>query len=248
MKMKRTGVASAAGVLVAGSLMALNVALAADPQPVNSFTGSLALTTNYIFRGVSQTNNGPAIQGGINYKYTPYNLYAGIWGSNVDSSVSGYNGASAEVDLTAGWAPTWNKLGLDVGYQYYWYPMTDSGANDTNEYHLGLSYDFTYVVPSFTAYYSNDWYGVGPSWYYSLNLAVPLPYDFTLAGHYGWNRPNNSINNGGYEAYDDYSVGLSRDFYGFGFSLAWVDRNKTEYCGPPFQCGSTAVFTVSKSF
>ena len=74
-------------------------------------------------------------------------------------------------------------------------------------------------------------------------MEIPLPYDFTLAGHYGWNRFDDSSGN-----YEDYSVGISREFYGFGFDLAWVARSDEENCSAPFQCGDTAVFTVSKSF
>ncbi len=54
------------------------------------FSANVALTTNYMFRGVSQTNNGPAIQGGFDYEYSPYNLYVGVWASNVDSSSGAY--------------------------------------------------------------------------------------------------------------------------------------------------------------
>jgi uncharacterized protein (TIGR02001 family) len=195
-----------------------------------------------MFRGISQTENGPAIQGGFNYSYTPYNLNLGIWGSNVTSD--GFQGANMETDFLASWTPSYGKLGVDLGWVLYEYFGTNNNDNNTNEFHLGLSYDLTYLTPSIKANYSDDWFGMGGAWYYDLSVAVPLPYDFSLSGHYGWNQFE-----GQYDAnYQDYSIGISREFYGFGFNLSWVDRSDTAACGWPFQCGSTAVFTVSKSF
>lgn len=271
MTIRHIGTACATGAFLVASLGTTNLASAETESP-HLFSGNVALTTNYMFRGVSQTGNGPAVQGGFNYTYTPLNLYAGIWGSNVDSSsgtgywvdntttpatlttenganaewvslsAPGYDGASMEVDFSVGWAPTFDKLGLDLGYIRYQYPMTNTEANNTNEYHLAMSYDLTYLKPKVQVNYSDDWYGDGDAWYYDLSVAVPLPYDFSLTGHYGWNQFT------GFDNYEDYSVGISREFGGFGFALAWVDRSKVDACASPFDCGSTAVFTLSKAF
>ena len=266
----KVAISCAVGALLSSSVGGMAPAFADSPH---SFSANVALTTNYMFRGVSQTNNGPAIQGGFDYEYTPFNLYAGVWASNVDSSSgsvvfrdpvtgeislapqnadaeeitldpAGYDGASAEIDIYAGWTPSWNGIDFDLGYLRYQYPNTDTSENNTNEWHVGLSYDVMgYFTPSYTAYYSENWFGGDDAWYHDLSVEVPLPYDFTLAGHYGWNRFDDSSGN-----YDDYSAGISRDFYGFGFDLSWVSRSNQGVCSAPFQCGDTAVFTISKSF
>ena len=49
---------------------------------------------------------------------------------------------------------------------------------------------------------------------------MPLPCDFTLAGHYGWNRFDDSSGN-----YEDYSIGISREHMGFEFDRSWVSRS-----------------------
>jgi hypothetical protein len=274
MNPRQLGTTCTTGALLIASLGTLNLARAEGESP-HAFTGNVALTTNYMFRGVSQTGNGPAVQGGFTYTYTPLNLYAGVWGSNVDSSsgtgyyvdnstgsavvtdesnpnaewvslsAPGYDGASMEVDFSVGWAPTYDKLGLDIGYLRYQYPMTDTEDNNTNEFHAGASYDLTYVKPKFVVNYSDNWYGDGEAWYFDLSVAVPLPYEFTLTGHYGWNEFSGDL---GFVNYDDYSVGISREFGGFGFALAWIDRTEVNACVSPFDCGSTAVFTISKAF
>lgn len=269
-----------AELCIKGSLLlacATAPALTQAEDTVHSLTANVALTSNYFFRGVSQTNNGPAVQGGFDYTYKPLGLYVGLWGSNVDSSSAtyatldangqpiltnkntpdavqltapGYDGASMELDIKAGWAYSFGPLGVDIGYVRYEYPMTDTNTNNTNEFHAGLSYDVMgYFTPKFTANYSEDFFGYDGAWYYDLAVAVPLPYEFSLAGHYGWTRFNNSPNHGGADGYEDYSVSLSREIYnGVVGTVAWVDRTDSDVCEAPFQCGSSAVFTLSKSF
>lgn len=257
------------GLLIGPSLA---VAETATTSP-HVFSANVALTSNYMFRGVSQTDNGPAIQGGFDYEYAPLNLYIGVWASNVDSSsgasifvdadnpdmlvdpsdpnaqeivldAAGYDGASMELDIYAGWAPSWQGIDFDIGYLRYEYPGTDTSDNNTDEFHIGIAYDVQgYFTPSYTAHYSDDFFGTGSAWYHDLNVEIPLPYEFTLSGHYGWNQFDDSAAD-----YEDYSVGISREFMGFGFAASWVSRSDTEACSSPFQCGDTGVFTISKSF
>lgn len=224
-------------------LSSVGPALAESESP-HEFNTNLALTTNYMFRGLSQTDNGPAVQGGFDYLYDPYDFYAGVWASNVDSSSAGYDNASMELDFYAGWTPSWQNLDFDLGYIRYQYPKTKTSENNSDEFHLGLSYGgLGYFTPSYTAHYSDDFFGGGPAWYHDLGIEVPLSYGFTLAGHYGWNQFDDSAGN-----YDDYSVGVSKEYLGLEFDLSWVHRSDEEACSSPFQCDNTAVFTLSKSF
>lgn len=224
--------------------LAEEAAPAADSP--HALTATLTGTTNYLFRGISQTDNGPAVQGSFDYEYKPYSLYAGIWGSNVSSA--GYGGANMELDLYAGWRPTWDEFGLNLGVITYRYPTTNNSNNNTVDFQLGLSYDFGVAKPSFTTHYSDDCYGNGAAWYYDLTVAVPLPMDFSLKGHYGWNQFSGGS---GLQDYQDWSIGISRPFYGLNldlsfYNVAGIDPSKD--CGSPFQCGETLVFSVSKTF
>ena len=241
MKLNQTALACALGTALVSAGQAL-----AEESP-HSFSANVAGTTNYMFRGISQTGNGPAVQGGFDYAYTPFGLYLGVWGSNVKSS--GFGGASLELDIYGGWAPTCDNFGLDIGYLRYQYPTTDDTDNNTNEFHIGASYDFTYLTPSFTVNYSDDWFGTDDAWYYDLSVDVPLPYDFALAGHYGW---QDFDSNSGLDDYQDWSIGVSREFYGFGFDLSYVGTAKNDKdlnCdNDTFKCSNTVVFTVSKEF
>ena len=91
-------ITGAAATILAVATGSVSTALAKASESPHVFSANVALTTNYMFRGVSQTNNGPAIQGGFDYQYSPYNLYVGVWASNVDSS----SGAFVYRDPTTG--------------------------------------------------------------------------------------------------------------------------------------------------
>ena len=67
-------------------------------------SGNLGLTSDYRFRGISQTQNAPAIQGGIDYAHSS-GLYIGNWNSSVSSQM--YNNGSGVVSFTSGnWRST----------------------------------------------------------------------------------------------------------------------------------------------
>ena len=82
-------------------------------------SANIATVSNYYFRGITQTSDNAAIQGGIDYSHES-GLYAGTWLSNID-----FGGKeNAEVDLYAGFGNDIGDTGFsyDVGIIYYWYP------------------------------------------------------------------------------------------------------------------------------
>jgi len=118
---KKTALATA----IAGSLMASSAAMA-------EFSMNVGATSNYIWRGMTQTSNGPAISGGVDYEHES-GFYVGTWASNIDwTGVPGY-----EIDGYLGYgmdfAEDWS---FDVGYVYYAYPV----ASDETEADFGELY------------------------------------------------------------------------------------------------------------
>jgi uncharacterized protein (TIGR02001 family) len=106
-------------------------------------SGNLSLTSDYRFRGISQSQNAPAVQGGVDYAHSS-GLYIGNWNSSVSSQVY-TNGAGVESDLYAGYKKDIYKgLTLDIGSYNYFYPRATAartGSNfDTYEAFVGLSY------------------------------------------------------------------------------------------------------------
>lgn len=110
-------------------------------------SGNLALTSDYVFRGISQSNQHPALQAGIE-QAADNGLYVGAWGSNVSwladtSSSAAPISSSLELDAYAGWRGTLSPtVSVDVGAQYYAYPgHFPSGFNraDTLELYAGVT-------------------------------------------------------------------------------------------------------------
>jgi len=103
-------------------------AIAADLGGGVSATVSATVTSDYRFRGLTQSDEDPALQGGLTLGHSS-GFYAAIWGSTIDddTSLPGYGGA--EVDLSAGWSgEVTSGLTLDGGLLYYWYPDGATGV------------------------------------------------------------------------------------------------------------------------
>ncbi|HEY1982904.1 MAG TPA: TorF family putative porin [Xanthobacteraceae bacterium] len=99
------------------------VAAAPPPSPWDVAI-TAALMTDYNFRGITQSAHNPSSQAGFELRYTQspmWQYYAGISGESIDFP----NNAAAEIDFYGGVRPTFDKLALDFGVWYYWYPGGD---------------------------------------------------------------------------------------------------------------------------
>jgi uncharacterized protein (TIGR02001 family) len=143
----------------------------ATPSPWDIAVGT-AFTTDYVLRGVSQSNHKAAVQGYFEVRYNineMWQLYAGVWGSSLWTGL-----ANAEIDPSAGVRLTLGNFGLDVGYVYYYYPGGITPV--TNVPALGNgSYGEVYAKPS---YKFNDMLTIGGIFETGFNnfnnKAVPL--------------------------------------------------------------------------
>lgn len=211
------------------ALSATTAAVAvAEEAPVHSFSANLAVTSDYIWRGISQTDNEPAIQGGADYSHAS-GLYLGAWASNVDFAA---NDADVEVDLYGGFSNEVGGFSYDVGVIHYNYP----GESDLNfeELYLGLGYGFLSVKASHDFDNENSYYEAGADF--------TLPAEVSLALHVG----HYDFDNG--EDYDDWKVAVGRSYGGFDFELAYADTDLSDNeCGGDY-CDARAIFTVSREF
>ena len=208
---------------------------AAVAQDEWSASGNVALTSDYKFRGISQSDESPAIQGGFDLEHGS-GFYAGVWGSSVDFDPAGkdeYDG-SLELDLYLGIGGDLGSdlggsdLTWDLGYIYYDYPGDDKKEGDYQEVYAGLGWEDL----SLGLAYSDDYYGeTGKFWYVYGGYSVSLGMDASLDFHVGFNRLDEKD---GFlmdqDAYTDYSISVSRDFAGVNIALAYVgtDLDKAE--------------------
>ncbi len=168
-----TGVANAADLFERGSM---KDAPAERERP--ELSANVALTSDYIFRGASQTEEGPAIQGGFDVTYKMF--YAGVWASNLDfgSDGNGNDVANIEIDVYAGLTHKFGAVEADLGVIYYAYPgAEDAGAElDYVEIKFGLSGDLTDKIGlSGTLYYSPEYTGeTGETLTYEGGISIAL--------------------------------------------------------------------------
>jgi uncharacterized protein (TIGR02001 family) len=206
-------------------------ALAVADEAASPLTANVGVTSDYIFRGISQTAHNPAVQGGVDYA-NPNGLYVGVWGSNVSWVKEGKfeNNSSMEADLYGGYKGKVGDFGYDVGAITYYYPGDNIGgmpSPDTTELYLGanwkfLSAKYSHVVsPNFIGWLGPNGENTRGSDYVELNANYDLGGGWGLLGHVGHQKVENlSVAN-----YTDYKVGVSKDV-GFGVvSLAYSDTN-----------------------
>ena len=155
-------------------------ALAADEDIALSF--NLGAATDYVFRGVSQTDNQGQIFGGADAAL--YGIgYAGVWVSNVEFG----NGTDLEYDIYAGIKPTLGVVNLDFGVYYYGYTNQPTGSHeDYVEYKAAASTAVGPATVGALVFYSPEFFGkTGKATYYEVNGAVPVAEKVSVSGAIG---------------------------------------------------------------
>ena len=208
-----------ATALSAGAAMAQTPAAPASPH---TLTGNVGLFSQYIFRGLTQTDRKPALQGGFDYSHAS-GLYAGTWASNIswlrDATPSSYtSGGSLEWDFYGGFKNTIGKTDFtyDIGLLYYYYPgsIAPSPAIKADTLELYGALGWKWVTVKYSHSLNNKTFGVTDSrgtYYLEANADVPLGGSgLTLNLHYGKQKydGNNGANNRIF-SYNDWKVGVS---------------------------------------
>ncbi len=184
------------------------------------FSATVTATSDYVFRGISQTAEDPALQASVDYE-SDIGLYVGVWGSNVDFD----DCCDENVELD-GYVGFYNEIGedwrYDVGAIYYYYPDTSEDL-DYGEVYVGLGWKWLDVY----YYYTDDFYASDEAgFYWDAKAEFELPvWELGLKLHYGYTGGpalnGTNAEDVGVESYSDYSVGLTRDFGNFSFELAY---------------------------
>lgn len=216
---------------------------------------NVALVSDYAYRGISQTDEKPALQGGFDYAHAS-GLYVGVWGSNVswlsdlERGTGENSGNSLELDVYGGYKGTIGDIGYDVGLLQYVYPGEfDSGWRNTIglknpntlEGYVGVSWQFL----SFK--YSNSFtnlFGAPDSkgsQYFDVSAAYEVIPGTTLNAHYG-----HQMIAGPAESYSDWKVGVSQAVAGVTLGLHYVDTNMKDKSD--FDADGRYVVSLSKTF
>ena len=207
-----------------------------DAAPTTPFTvtGNVGFYSQYVFRGLTQTDRRPALQGGFDIAHRS-GFYAGTWGSNIswlrDAGVVAHGG-SLEWDFYGGYKHAIDEdVAVDAGVLYYYYPGSYvAGATnpDTTELYVAASWKWLSLKYSHAV---GDTFGVPDSRnsrYLDLSANYPLTERLTLNAHVGrqeYAGSNNGADNGDALDYTDWRVGFTWTMNGWNLGAHYTDTN-----------------------
>lgn len=213
-----------AAALALTALPAVSQAQASSPLSFN-----VSLTSDYRYRGISQSRLKPALQGGVDYAL-PGGFYVGTWASTIRwiedaGRIAGVDtdDTNLEVDFYGGYKTEVTPgVAIDVGLLQYWYPgnKLDRIAEDadTTELYMAVSYGpatLKYSHSLTTLFGFPDSEGSG---YLDLSATFDAGNGISVTPHIGHQR----VRHNGDFSYTDYSLSVAKDFYGMTFSAAVV--------------------------
>ena len=214
-----------------------------------SWSFNIGGTSDYVFRGVSQSDEDPAFQAGIDASYGIF--YIGAWGSGIDFEDTADE--VAEIDLYGGIKPTWGKVTFDLGVIYYWYPGTFNNPEaDYVELKAGYSYAWTDSFSSGTTVYwtPDNTLETGELWTIESTAAYTLPawriFTPTISGVIGFQYAENDIFGVNEDEFTYWNAGLALAVEKFTFDFRYWDTDgSSAFCEGAFlQCDERFVFTA----
>ena len=278
--MKKTSIALLAFALTGGVASAADLAKKKAPAPAPvvvspwDFTVGGGLTSNYLFRGISQSNNGPSVNANAELRYTfsdTWAAYVGTAGSSIkltDQAVS----PNMELDVLGGVRGTFGNLSTDLGVIAYIYPGLSLASVTSNpifptvptfyEGYAKLGYNITGTINvGANAFYTESFLDSGANaTYVSATGKWTLPMDFALSGEFGRQYLGTTDRVHGRYALPDYNywnAGLSYSYKFATLDLRYhsTDLSKKEcalitgptgsYTNQSKYCGNAVVGTIS---
>jgi uncharacterized protein (TIGR02001 family) len=244
--MKCKNIAAAVGLAV--SAFTSVTSLAQEQPAEHQLSYNAAITSDYRYRGLSQTRLDPALQGGVDYVHGPTGWYVGTWLSTIKWTKDLGGDGNIEWDIYGGKRGQLTEaVSNDVGGLYYFYP--DNSLNpsaNTFELYGRLGFGPAYVKYSHS---TTNLFGTADSkrsGYLDIGADLDVGSGFMLNLHVGRQR----VKNNSAFSYTDYKVGVTKDLGVAAVSLAWIHANTDAYLSPQGKNlgKSAAVLSVSKTF
>ena len=242
---KKTTLALAIATLASGA-MAQSAPAAPETSPI---TANVTLVNDYRFRGISQTNFKPAIQGGFDYAHES-GVYIGNWNSNISWISDGQPGVTAplEMNFYGGFKKELIAKGFasDIGVLQYYYPTSGAFTSivnpNTTEIYAAQNFTLGPVAGfvKFSYAVTNAFGNANSSGSYYPDLT--LNYDtgiwgITANGHIGYQyiagtATGATVSNNTLYSYTDWKLGFTKDFGGgLSAAIAYVGTNAATYNG-----------------
>lgn len=241
-------------LLTSSLLLATAHATAADPVTV---TGSAALTSDYLFRGVSQTSNNAAVQGAMTFTHES-GAYFSLWGSSIASGAGGL-----ELDTLFGYGGKAGEVAYDVGFMRYNYPgLNDNTSGQVNPTGKNVDADYNEIYASISTMGAKVGFNYSPDYFLESDkfLYVYGSYGTEVSGvglsaSIGMNKFDSAammnqalFTTGTDDSYMDYKIAASKSFSGLTFEGAYIGSDIDEKdCGGAL-CDGRIVVTMTKGF
>ena len=195
-------------------------ALVISGSALAEFSANIGVTSNYVWRGVTQNGDDSAVQGGIDYAHDS-GFYAGIWASNV--------AVGEEVDLYAGYAGEVGGLGYDIGVIHYAYPSATDA--DFTEIALGVSYSMFSGGINYTVDSENSVQGTGfqdGDIYYYVGASFEVAPTWSIGGTIGhYDFDDEGAGGAADISYNHYQIDVGKSAGDFGdFTLSFSKADK----------------------
>jgi uncharacterized protein (TIGR02001 family) len=234
--------------LALATLGAASTVRAEAAKPDNEVSFNAAVTTDYRYRGISQSRLKPALQGGADYVNNPTGFYAGTWLSSIKWIKDAGGDGNIEWDIYGGKkgeiAP---GISYDVGGLYYFYP-SNALATSANTFELygQVGYGPGYIKYSHS---TTNLFGTSNSknsGYLDVGANLEIGTGLLLNLHVG----HQGVKNNGAFSYTDYKIGVTKDFGFCSVALAAIYADTKAYVSPSGKnlAKTGAVLTVSKTF
>ncbi len=242
--------------LVAAAVLAASTTTLAQTAaaPEHTVAYNIGITSQYLYRGLSQSNYRPALQGGVDYSHAS-GFYAGVWASSITWLKDfGVSKAKVEIDTYVGFKNTVGDFTYDVGYLRYNYPgSTNAGFPKANT-------DEIYIAGTFKEYTLKYSHGLSNVFatadsknttYIDFTAAFPLADGFSVTAHVGHQKfrgPSSAD-----ASYTDWKLEAGKDFgSGITGTIGYSGTNADDaFYAPPgkkFTGKNTGYIAVKYSF
>lgn len=218
-----------AATTVSAGLLIAAPAFADDTAPPSDITvtGSAAIVSQYRFRGISQSDNKPAVQGAITVSHSS-GFYISTWGSSASAGNGPVNIGGTEIDVYGGYTHKFGGTTLDMGVYGYLYPGATAG--NYVEIYGSLAHSLGPVTAKVGAYYAP------PQKVFNLNWNSPTRHDMYVYGELSSAIPGTPLSfhshlghtGGGFDygkPYLDYTVGVSATWKNLTLDASLVGTN-----------------------
>jgi uncharacterized protein (TIGR02001 family) len=227
-----------------------SVAATPASAQIAGLSANAAVTSNYIFRGISQSGGNMAVQAGVDYAFGDTGLAIGAWASSIDfgNSTVG-DDTPAEIDLYGSYTlAITEQLGLVVGGITYNYPSAPTGVNyNWYEVYAGLSYNLGVAALNGRVYYSPDYVNLSTNqWYLTGGVSVPLVEWLTLNGNIGYSTFDHAVPPI-IEDYLDWNISAVATYGNFSLTAGYSDTDLEgiyEVTSGPFQTDGQFFFMI----